>query len=748
VRPASLVFGKYLAALAVYLIALLGTLTFPAMILMVGNPDVGVMLGGYVGAIFLGAFFLAVGIFFSALVKDQIVSFVLSAAACFILYFAGMQWIASFLDGVAKGLGTFIMHSIGVERHFSDVLRGVLYLRDILFFLSFTVIFLILNIATLARLKQPGHRVLDAFRSSRKGEDAADEKRFAGIYHLAGCLVFIAAGMMFNAVIAPLGLGRLDMTEGGLYTISPEVKTIIERLRDRVRVTYYVSPDEKMPTRFKQLRRDVLDKFKEFASLSENFVYDVIVVSEDTEEHESLKKKNINPFRVPEQKIGEFTIKDIWSALAIDYANKETRIIPAVDTESLGNIEYLLASSILRLSQDKRPKVTVAAPMFYANPYLKNPSIRRQLMMKGQSIPPPEDHYKGIVQLLKQQEYEVGRIELTKQQSLSNDTDVIVAVGLEDLNGRQCYELSRALHEGTPVVLALQGYRYDYKGDRGRISVVPSAIKTGADKLLENYGIKLSKEILCDPNHQTVTYNRKMGPFMRKELIKVPVQILALPQNLNKELAVSNGVRSGLFYIWGSHIELDENKLKEKGIKAVTVATTSEGSWTLPFRMGALTQQDMNQNMNEARGKLPIIVMMQGKFPHDYKFGKRPDWPKDQDMPMPSRSDEEKEQPLQPRDGKLIFLGCADMFSDSFISAADNWVFLLNTVDLLLNPELINIRTKQHTSRTFEKVKPEKIILYYLFTMALVSVIVIIFATVWFVVRRARREAYLAGIKS
>ena len=105
-RPHELVLGKYLASLLFYLFALAATFTVPVMIGLIGRADLGPVVGGYLGAFLLGALFLAVGIFLSGISTDQIVAFILTMMATFVLYFCGTDYFASFMDGWIGGLGT------------------------------------------------------------------------------------------------------------------------------------------------------------------------------------------------------------------------------------------------------------------------------------------------------------------------------------------------------------------------------------------------------------------------------------------------------------------------------------------------------------------------------------------------------------------------------------------------------------------------------------------------------------------
>jgi ABC-type transport system involved in multi-copper enzyme maturation permease subunit len=137
--------GKYLAALAFYLVALLGTLPLPIMVMALGNPDVGAMFSGYIGAALLGALYLGIGTFTSGLMRDQISAVILGIVACLVVMLLGMDFIAAAIDGWLPGFGGFLQSHLGLSNHYDMMMRGVVSLGDLTYFLGLTAAFLILN---------------------------------------------------------------------------------------------------------------------------------------------------------------------------------------------------------------------------------------------------------------------------------------------------------------------------------------------------------------------------------------------------------------------------------------------------------------------------------------------------------------------------------------------------------------------------------------------------------------------------
>jgi len=136
------VLGKFLAYFIILGVAL--ALTFPVWLTVayLGAPDHGVIVAGYVGSLFVGASFLAVTSFTSALTRNQVVSFILSIVVCLFLILCGWPPVLSLLDRVFGPAVIDFVAAFSVMTHFESIQRGVLGLRDVVFFASMIFFFL------------------------------------------------------------------------------------------------------------------------------------------------------------------------------------------------------------------------------------------------------------------------------------------------------------------------------------------------------------------------------------------------------------------------------------------------------------------------------------------------------------------------------------------------------------------------------------------------------------------------------
>lgn len=146
--PASIgniVLGKYLAALTVYLLMVAITFIYPIILFSFGKPPVAQLIGAYVGFILIGAAFISVGVFASALTESQVVAAIIGVVSLLLMWL--MDSIAGFVGGfVAKILNWFSLLS-----RYDDFNRGILNLSPIIYYLSFIAVFIFLTIQVIER---------------------------------------------------------------------------------------------------------------------------------------------------------------------------------------------------------------------------------------------------------------------------------------------------------------------------------------------------------------------------------------------------------------------------------------------------------------------------------------------------------------------------------------------------------------------------------------------------------------------
>ncbi len=145
----NIVLGKYAGAIILIGLALLPTLLYVFTISKLGNPsgnwDIGSTIGSFLGLLFLVFAYVAIGIFASTLSKNQVVAFIFAVFFSFFMYF-GFEGISSLF-----GSSNTIFINLGMKAHFHSVARGVLDSRDLIYFISVSVIFISLTIFKLEK---------------------------------------------------------------------------------------------------------------------------------------------------------------------------------------------------------------------------------------------------------------------------------------------------------------------------------------------------------------------------------------------------------------------------------------------------------------------------------------------------------------------------------------------------------------------------------------------------------------------
>lgn len=157
IKPLSLLqvlTGKFLAAMSLQVLALLPTLLYVYTIYQlgstVGNIDLGITLGAYLGLVFMIACYTAIGIFTSTLTENQIVAFILGLALCFFFYF-GFEGVSSLIE---QGDWVLFIQNLGIKARVEGLAQGVIDTRDIVYFVSISIFFLYLAFLQLKKLRR------------------------------------------------------------------------------------------------------------------------------------------------------------------------------------------------------------------------------------------------------------------------------------------------------------------------------------------------------------------------------------------------------------------------------------------------------------------------------------------------------------------------------------------------------------------------------------------------------------------
>ncbi len=321
--------SKFLSGFIFVAFSILATIGIPIAVQTAGNLDIGAAVGQYIGSLFLAASFVSIGLFTSSLTRNQVVAFILGLSLTMFLMIMGLDIVAVTLPQRLASL----LQDLSPVTHFSSVARGVIHLRDVLYFIALISTFLSATFLII-RGRTLSHKSTQ-YRNLQLGT--------------AGLIIFsILIGWSGNSIE-----GRFDLTEDKLFTLSPATADIVDGLDDILTLELYESREPAVPIAL--ATRDIGDFLEDFAAGSDGKVKLVRRFPEDDEDE--LRKAQIagvppRQFNVRSQ--GELQIKASYLGLSMTYVDQR-ETIPFIN--SFDGFEYRMASLINRMVEDQKKSV-------------------------------------------------------------------------------------------------------------------------------------------------------------------------------------------------------------------------------------------------------------------------------------------------------------------------------------------------------------------------------------------------------
>jgi ABC-2 type transport system permease protein len=242
VSKLQLVVGKFLAVMALLALALALTLVLPITVSLMGSLDWGPVVGGYVAALLMGAAYTAIGLFISSRTDNQIVALILTVLLCGLFYLVGARGVTDFAPPAWGDL----LRAIGSGSRFESIERGVVDLRDLVYYLSLTGIFLVLNVLS-----------LDG-KGWSAGQSTAGYRRKTTLT----ALLVIANLVLVNVWLYPLTTLRADLTADRTYSLSQTTRDLLGNLSEPLTIRAYIS--EQTHPLLKPLAPQVADLLREY----------------------------------------------------------------------------------------------------------------------------------------------------------------------------------------------------------------------------------------------------------------------------------------------------------------------------------------------------------------------------------------------------------------------------------------------------------------------------------------------------
>lgn len=329
------VLGKYVATLGIYTASLVLSLSHVLVLLWLASPDLGMVVGNYVGYWLVGAALVAVGMLASLLTANATIAFILGALLC-----AALVAIDVVLGAVSGWLSD-LTGPLTLIGPFADFAKGVISFSGILYFCSVTAVALYLNILVVEKRHWP--------------REAGGFPMWS--HQWVRVIALVVAVISANVVISRLGM-RLDVTSERLHSLSPETRRLMSELDpDRpVFIQAYISSDTPEP--YVQTRANLLSMLDELdqagGSSIQVMVRDVEPFTEEA--REAREKFGIVPRQIPDTSNARAGLASVFMGVAVT-CGAEEEVIPFLDRGL--PVEYELARTIRVAARTERKKIGV-----------------------------------------------------------------------------------------------------------------------------------------------------------------------------------------------------------------------------------------------------------------------------------------------------------------------------------------------------------------------------------------------------
>jgi ABC-2 type transport system permease protein len=330
-RDGELVIGKYLAALGIYTVALLFSLSHVVVLFWLGSPDLGMLAAAYLGYWLMGAALIPLGLVASQLTDNLTVAFILGAIFCALPVF--LRQAGAILTGDSQRLA----EQLSVPEQFRDLSSGVITIAALIYFLALGAAVLYLNVKLAGRRRWP--------------------VRSLGWHFVARAFCLMAAAAALTAIAGRAGT-RADVTSEHIHSLSPDTLNLLRSIDPRrpVFIQAYLSPD--VPRSYLPVRETLSNLLREYAAIGRERLNVRIVetVKYSPEAREARERYGINPFRVPVTEESAQANNEIFLGLVFSSGGEEF-VIPQFDRGL--PVEYELTRSIRVVSRAKRKKVGI-----------------------------------------------------------------------------------------------------------------------------------------------------------------------------------------------------------------------------------------------------------------------------------------------------------------------------------------------------------------------------------------------------
>jgi len=688
--------GKYLAAVAIFTVALGFSMISNTLVLMtLGMPDMGLILGTHVGYWLVGVAMIAVGMIASFLTHNLTIAYILGAVFNVPLAFAASAELLVPSQTLAQSIKSW-----SLAEQLRDFSRGVISLPGAIYFLSIAAVSLYLAMVLIGRRHWAG------------GRDGASMAPHYFVRVVA--LVLLAIGV--NVIFANRGDAfRADVTTERLSSLSPKTRSLLRTLETKnpVVIDAYISPI--VPEAYVQQRLNLLATLREVQALSGDkvrvHIHNVEPFSEAATRAE--EQYNIRPQRIESNARGAIAQEDIFLGAA--FTSGLDKVVVPFFTKGIP-VEYEIVRSIATVGQQKRKRMGVLQTDVNLFAGFD--------MQRGMRNDEP------LIEELRKQ-YEV--IQVNPAQPITEKFDVLLAVQPSTLPAESMDNFVQAVLSGQPTAIfedplplfyPVAGTAEERKSQSQNpfMPAPPPARKGQIELLWSKLGVDFSANEVAWQNYNPYP---KYGSMFSNEWIFVGPGS-GNPDAFNPASPISSGLQQVLMPFPGYIRPLNTSKLNFTELLATSTNTGNVPADQV-FITGMLGQRDFNPDLrfieHPTGAKYVLGAHIKGKLPPENVLKQA-----DQGSPAKAAADAK----AAPADGKavpaavptgaqevnVVLVSDIDMLSTEFFQIRaqgmgdqvdfefDNVTLVLNALDSLAGDDrFVDIRKRRPIHRTLGKVE-------------------------------------------
>ena len=645
--------GKFLAGMTLLLIALLLTASVPLTALYLGRPDAGAILCGYLGALLLGAVFLSVSCFCSALSKSQTASFLFSLVICTVFMTIGLPVVLDMGLMFLPETLVSVLSYLAFLPHYLAFQRGFIDSADVVYCVSLTAFFLCLTTFSL-EFSSAGTGNIFAPGALRESSTKQAFRRLAFRVLLA-----VYALICLNLIGATFQL-RWDMSSDGAYSLSKEAEKFASSLNASATLRFYASRSSpRMPEAMKKYAERVEWLLGDLCAASRGkLTLHVLDPEPDSEDEEAAFLEGLKPFRIN-------TGDRFYLGLAVSNADR-CIALPQLALQQENLLEYEVVRAILNVTAEKRPVIGIMSALPVTGTPV-DPGLRQY------------DREKPVVfekpwYIVNELSRSCNVVKVPLDASVIENVDALLVIHPAGIPERAVYALDQYLMKGGKMALFLDPRSFyamiKLKTDYSYMERISSSL----DTLTKAWGVSFNPNLVAA---DMIYSYRKVLP---ERIVSNPVAMNLSGDAISRKLPLTAPLNAlELWFSGGLEVS------PPPGVRTETLLSTSGDSQMVSAYVAERPELIL-KNFRASGAKIPLAVHLSGHFPSAF-----PDGP-----PALSETAHKKESEAE---GEVFLFGDSDMlFNDLCVRAVRDAYGQNNIVRVNDNIALLEGIVEQMTS--------------------------------------------------